>query len=96
VKRSIRRHQQRMAKFRRTRILLIRVGGRALSSGHREPRNWKAFSRFMMSEPGWWVHDRVIVPARTETRFLEHNIEHGQDPESIVWPDCKKPHDYYW
>ncbi len=50
----------------------------------------------MMSEPGWWVHDRVIVPARTETRFLEQNIERGDDPESVVWPDCKKPHDYYW
>jgi hypothetical protein len=49
-----------------------------------------------MNEPGWWVHDRVVVPARTKTRHLEHEVERGRDPDMLVWPDCKKPHDYYW
>jgi len=96
MKRSVRRHQQRVARFRRTRILLSRVGWPGSTPGQREPSNWKSLSRLIMNEPGWWVHDRVMVPARTETRFLEHNIKRGHDPESVVWPDYKRPHDYYW
>ncbi len=49
-----------------------------------------------MNEPGWWVHDRVIVPARTVTRRLEQEVERGRDPDLLLWPDCKRPHDYYW
>jgi len=26
--------------------------------------------RLVMSEPGWWVHERVIVPARTKSHRL--------------------------
>ncbi len=49
-----------------------------------------------MNEPGWWVHERIVVPARIETRRLEHAVTRGRDPDGVVWPDCKKPHDYYW
>jgi DUF1016 N-terminal domain len=27
---------------------------------------------------------------------LEHAVERGRDPDSLRWPDCKRPHDYYW
>jgi hypothetical protein len=50
----------------------------------------------VMNEPGWWVHDHVIVPARVVTRRLEHDVERGRDPDLLLWPDCKRPHDYYW
>lgn len=64
--------------------------------GHSGPKIWQSLCRLVMNEPGWWVHDRVIVPARTETRRLEHEVKRGRDPESLLWPDCKRPHDYYW
>jgi hypothetical protein len=50
----------------------------------------------VMNEPGWWVHERVILPARTRTHRLEREVKRGCDPDSLIWPDCKRPHDYYW
>jgi hypothetical protein len=96
MKRSVRRYQQRVAKVRRVRILL-RHGAWTPSRLYRwDPKIWQSVDRLVMNEPGWWVHDRVVVPARTATRRLEHEVERGRDPNSLLWPDCKKPHDYYW
>jgi predicted nuclease of restriction endonuclease-like (RecB) superfamily len=36
------------------------------------------------------------MSARIRTRRLEHAVERGRDPDSLRWPDCKRPHDYYW
>jgi hypothetical protein len=94
MKKSVRRYQQRVANARRVRILL-RHGAWA-PPGHSGPKIWQSLCRLVMNEPGWWVHDRVIVPARTETHRLEHEVKRGRDPESLLWPDCKRPHDYYW
>ncbi|MDB6105160.1 MAG: hypothetical protein JWO52_5159 [Gammaproteobacteria bacterium] len=94
MKRSVRRYQQRVTNARRARILL-RHGAWA-ASGHWEPKIWQPLCRVVMNEPGWWVHDRVVVPARTEARRLEHEVKRGRDPDSLLWPDCKRPHDYYW
>ena len=94
MKRSVRRFQQRVANARRVRILLTH--GAWTGCRGWKPNMWQPLRRLVMNEPGWWVHDRVIVPARTETRRLEHTIELGRDPDSLVWPDCKRPHDYYW
>jgi hypothetical protein len=94
MKRSVRRHQQRVANARRVRILL-RHG--AWAQPHRwEPKIWQPLCRVVMNEPGWWVHEQVIVPARVVTRRLEREVERGRDPDSLVWPDCRKPHNYYW
>ena len=94
MKRSVRRHQQRVANARRVRILLRH--GAWTQSRYWEPKIWQPLCRVVMNEPGWWVHDRVIVPARTVTRRLEHEAGRGRDPDLLLWPDCKRPHDYYW
>jgi len=94
MKRSVRRYQQAVANARRVRILM-RHGAWNPSLG-RELETWRSLSRHVMNEPGWWVHDRVVVPARITTRRFEHQIERGYDPDSLLWPDCKKPHEYYW
>jgi hypothetical protein len=94
MKRSVRRHQQRVVNARRVRILL-RHG--AWTQRHRwEPKIWQPLSRVVMNEPGWWVHEQVIVPARVVTHRLEHEVERGRDPDSLVWPDYRRPHNYYW
>jgi len=52
--------------------------------------------QLVMSEPGWWCHERVIVPARILSNRMEHSIKCGFDPDAVIWPDYRKPHDYYW
>ena len=94
MKRSVRRHQQRVAKARRVRILLWHGAWTPFS--YWQPKIWLPLCGLVMSEPGWWVHERVILPARTKTHRLEWEVKRGRDPDSLVWPDCKKPHDYYW
>jgi hypothetical protein len=91
MKRALRRHHERVAKARRTRILL----------GHRAPhawgpKIWQSMERLVMNEPGWWTHATVIQPARIKTHRFEHRIFRGYDADLLPWPDCKKPHEYYW
>lgn len=97
MKRALRRHHQRVAKARRTQILLSHAAcmprdGRSAW----QPKIWQSMGRLVMLEPGWWTHATVIQPARTETHRLEHRVLRGCDPDLLLWPDCKKPHDYYW
>ena len=42
------------------------------------------------------THATVIQPARIKTHRLEHRILRGYDADLLLWPDCKRPHDYYW
>jgi hypothetical protein len=81
MKRSVRRHQQRVANARRVRILLLH--GAWTRSLRWEPKFWRPLCRVVMNEPGWWVHDQVIVPARVVTRGLEHDVERGCDPDLL-------------
>ena len=94
MKRTVHRHQQRVAKARRVRILLRHGAWTPFS--YWEPKIWLPVCRLVMSEPRWWVHKRVILPARTKTHPLEREVKRGRDPDSLVWPDCKRPHDYHW
>jgi hypothetical protein len=103
MKRSLRRHQQRVAKLRRIRILRARGSFNAWCglgyltarwSGPDKP--WLQISRLVMNEPGWWRHERAIVPTRIKSHRLEHLIARGCDPDSVVWPDCRKPYPYWW
>jgi|SRR5579863_2023505 len=103
MKRSIRRYQQRVAKFRRLRILRARGSfDPCFFTGKLTPRwtgpdkPWLQLNRLVMNEPGWWRHEMAIVPARIKIHHLEHAIEGGCDPDSIVWPDCRRPYPYYW
>jgi hypothetical protein len=58
MKRSVRRHRQRVAKARRVRILLRH--GAWTPSSYWQPKIWQPLCRLVMSEPGWWVHERLI------------------------------------
>ena len=101
MKRALRRHQKQVAKARRIRILK-RHGARKVREscfcGGRtwKPKPWRPMNRLVMNEPGWWCHERMVVPARIRSKRTEHNIERGMDPDVCYWPDYKKPHDYYW
>jgi hypothetical protein len=94
MKRALRRHRERVAKARRIRILLSHgawVPRRAWG-----PKIWRSMERLVMSEPGWWTRATVIQPARIRTHRLAHRILGGRDADLLLWPDCKRPHDYYW
>jgi len=94
MKRSVRRYQQRVAKARRVRIL--RRHGAWTRSSDWQPKIWQPLCRLVMNEPGWWVYERVIQPARIGTHRLEGEVKRGRDPDSLIWPDYSRPHDYYW
>jgi hypothetical protein len=94
MKRALRRHHERVAKARRIRIL--RGYGAWVPRHAWGPKIWHSMARLVMNEPGWWTHATVIQPARIKTHRLEHRILRGCDAELLLWPDCKRPHDYYW
>jgi hypothetical protein len=104
MKRALRRHQKQVAKARRIRILKThgawKVREPFSSSGLVDwtwkPKPWRPMSSLVMNEPGWWCHERMVVPARIRSRRIEHRIERGTDPDACCWPDYRKPHDYYW
>ena len=101
MKRALRRHQKQVAKARCIRILKMHGVWKTHESCFRgewiwKLKPWRAISRLVMSEPGWWCHERMVVPARIRSKRIEHVIKRGMDPDACDWPDYKKPHDYYW
>ena len=104
MKRALRRHHERVAKARRIRILLSHGAWvprhewpyDCPSCSAWEPKIWHSMERLVMNEPGWWTHATVIQPARTATHRLEDRILRESDADLFLWPDSKKPHDYYW
>lgn len=94
MKRALRRHHERVVKVRRVRIL--RSHGAWVPRSVWEPKIRRSMERLLMSEPGWWTHATVIQPARIKTHRPEHDIVRGCDVDLLLWPDCKRPHDYYW
>jgi hypothetical protein len=93
MRRALRRHHERLAKARRIRILLSH---RAWVRDACGPKIWQSMQRLVMNEPGWCMHATVVQPARIKTHRLEQRILRGCDADLIPWPDCKRPHDYYW
>lgn len=91
MSRSIRRHQQAVAKRRRIRIISQCWGSR-----HGVKRPWRHLTRTVMNEPGWWVHEFMTLPARRSEKRFEHAVARGLDPDAVIWPDNRKPHKYYW
>lgn len=104
MKRALRRHLEQVAKARRIRILKAhgawRILGQFFCNGFAvwawKPKPWQSMSRLAMNEPGWWCHERTVVPARIRSHRIEHGIVRGMDPDACCWPDYAKPHDYYW
>jgi hypothetical protein len=103
MKRSIRRHQQWLAKRRRIRILRARGayaawcrGGFVTPLWQGPDKPWADMSRLVMNEPGWWRHEKSVVPARIDCHRLAHSIQRGTDPDGVLWPDCQRPCPYYW
>ena len=90
MSRSLRRHQQAVARVRKIHILLQHMSPKYLC------RPWRGYHRMVMNEPGHWVHDWMTVPARIRQKRLERAVVRGLDPEGISWPDNRKPHKYYW
>lgn len=104
--RAQRRWADRVAKARKVRILKAHGAWREpywihspAYGGEREwawgPKRWQDYDRLLMNEPGWWIRYWVTQPARIRSNRLERLIEKGMDPEQI-WPDYKRPHNYYW
>jgi hypothetical protein len=101
MKRAFRRYKKQVAKAQHIRILKMHGAWKNHSScfcGGRtwKPKPWRPMNRLVMNEPGWWCHERMVVPARIRSKRIEHDIERGMDPDACNWPDYKKPHDYYW
>jgi hypothetical protein len=46
--------------------------------------------------PAWWDREFHTRPHRANTRRLEKKVMKGADPDEVVWPLAKKPHNYYW
>lgn len=97
MKRSLRRHQQRVAKIRRLRMLYNYSGFYGREMLLKKP--WPAITcpgQWLMNEPGWWNHEMTIGPSRIQSNRLLNRVTAGQDSEGIIWPDYRRPHIYYW
>jgi hypothetical protein len=46
--------------------------------------------------PKSWNKHYHIRPARVRSNQYEHLVEMGRDPDSLQWPNYRKPHIYYW
>jgi hypothetical protein len=106
MNRALRRHQKKVARLRRVRILRDAHGAwkpRSFMSPYSaetawgwEPKVWRYMCRLAMREPGWWTHERMIQPARIESHRMERHLERGLEPDLFIWPDYRKPKHYYW
>jgi hypothetical protein len=108
MKRSIRRHQKKVAQLRKLRIVLtgrsawwknfyFRYDGSLVPLYETdELRLWRPVNKQIMLEPGWWIRETVNRPARVKSRRQCRLVVRGQEPDSFRWPDHKKPQIYYW
>lgn len=106
MKKAIRRHQQKVAKVRYQNILRARWGWPywfvIWHNGEPEvhlyncmDKPWRT-RRQLMREPGHWEHEMEIQPARIRTNRMLRLVELGHDPDSLEWPDFKRPQIWYW
>ena len=104
MKRSIRRHQQRVAKLRHLRLIWRHTTwywhGRGNDPAGWQTSNkpWQAVHRSSMGgEPKWWQKEQNLQPSRIRQNRLLRAVERGVNPDTISrWPDYRKPHIYYW
>lgn len=63
----------------------------------REPYEERALGGQLMTDPGWWNHLYDIVPARRRTKALLGVVKKLPDvADEAIFPDYKRPHNYYW
>lgn len=85
------RHCARREKARKRHIL------RTHYRRHSPRKPWQGYHRLCMNEPGWWVREFVLRPARSRSRHLCQLIKIDRcDPDAAIWPDYRRPHVYYW
>ena len=103
MKRAIRRHQQQVAKVRRQNLYIHRWGMQWYLErlegdwrGGRPWGPWKVTGRELMNEPGYWVTEMMIRPARVRSNQALRRVEQGLDWDLLHWPDYRKPYIYYW
>lgn len=87
--RAIRRHHDRRIKRRKIKIIFY-------WRSYVPKKPWHSLNRLAMTEPGWWVHEHMILPMRIKSNRLCRLVEKGFPPDYFLWPDGKKPHIYYW
>lgn len=98
--RALRRWQQHVANVKYRKIVMSHYGWRywAEPSRWRTPKmahHWQR-TRQLMTEPGHWIHEMMVRPARARTNQLLKLVENGRDPDGVNWPSDRKPHIYYW
>lgn len=105
--RAIRRHQKKVAQLRKLRVVLT---GRSawwktfwMCQGELRPlwgddevRLWRPVNKQLMLTPGWWTRESMNQPARIAANRSCHMVERGCDPDTLYWPDFKRPYKYYW
>lgn len=52
--------------------------------------------RWTCKNPRWWDHVHTIEPARRQDRAQCRDIVRGADSDGMLWPDHRKPVEYYW
>jgi hypothetical protein len=107
MNRSLRRHHDKVAKVHRLNVILanhspwwkcVRIHDgiiRPLWEG-REIRIYRPVNKQIMLTPSSHHRERMHRPARIKANHFCHLVERGIDPDSIHWPDHKKPYVYYW
>lgn len=103
MKRSIRRHQQQVAKIRKLKIVYGHAHGYSFKAFPHEywvssyTRPWRSYRKLTMHEPGYWVREMMTRPARIRCNQLLQLVKIGhRDADGVNWPDNRKPHLYYW
>jgi hypothetical protein len=88
--RAFNRHCAKRERARKARILRVHY------TTFKPKKPWKDYPRLIMLEPSWWVREFMTRPARIRSNMMCHFVEMGRDPDSMLWPDSRKPHLYYW
>jgi len=110
-KRALRRWQQHLARVRKTRVLLAnrcyftcRHIGRVADGRYyyfwyyaENDRLHQPLKKLVMSpHRAEWNRTMHIRPARIASNQLERLIKMGRDPDTLHFPNYRKPHIYYW
>jgi len=90
MSRSLRRLREKQAKLRRLHIVA------ASYTYWRDRKPWRPLHKVLMNEPGHWVREMMMRPARVRANQLCRLVTLGRDADEWRWPDGKKPHLYYW
>lgn len=83
-----------MANFHRRRPRAATRSGYSTRAGNARFREINP--AWMCWWPRWWEVVFHTRPNRRRGRVAEIKIMKGFDPDAVLWPVEKKPHQYYW